>query len=51
VRTVRTECLDWLLIWNNRHLHRVLTASLAHYNRAVRIGVWAWTCRYHDRRD
>jgi hypothetical protein len=23
-----------------------LTAYLAHYNRAVRIGVWAWTCRY-----
>jgi putative transposase len=43
VRTVRTARLDWLLIWNNRHLHRVLTAYLAHYNRAVRIGVWAWT--------
>jgi len=46
VRTVRTECLDRLLIWNNRHLHRALTAYLAHYNRAVRIEVWASTCRY-----
>lgn len=34
VRTVRTECLDWQLIWSDRHLHRVLTAYLAHYNRA-----------------
>jgi hypothetical protein len=24
VRTVRTECLDWLLILNRRHLQRVL---------------------------
>jgi len=34
VKTVRTECLDWLLIGNRRHLHRVLTAYLAHYNTA-----------------
>jgi transposase InsO family protein len=34
VRTVRTECLDWLLIGNCRHLHRVLTAYLRHYNAA-----------------
>ena len=33
VRTVRTECLDWALIWNERHLHNVLSAYLAHYNR------------------
>jgi len=32
VRTVRTECLDWLLICNRRHLERVLTAYLQHYN-------------------
>jgi putative transposase len=24
VRTVRAECLDWLLIMNRRHLERVL---------------------------
>ena len=34
VRTVRSECLDWILVWNDRHLHRVLTAYLAHYNGA-----------------
>ncbi len=34
VRTVRAECLDWLLIGNRGHLHRVLTAYLAHYNTA-----------------
>ena len=34
VRTVRTECLDWTLIWNRQHLQRVLTSYLEHYNTA-----------------
>jgi putative transposase len=32
VRTVRGECLDWTLIWNQHQLHRVLTEYLEHYN-------------------
>jgi putative transposase len=32
VRTVRTECLDWLLILGRRHLDRVLRIYTAHYN-------------------
>ena len=32
VRTVRTECLDWLLILNRRHLERVLHVFVDHYN-------------------
>ncbi len=32
VRTVRAECLDWTLIWNRRHLQRVLTRYVEHYN-------------------
>jgi putative transposase len=32
VRTVRTECLDWLLILNRRHLERVLRVYTDHYN-------------------
>lgn len=32
VRTVRTECLDWTLIWNRRQLHDVLTRYVGHYN-------------------
>jgi putative transposase len=32
VRTVRHECLDWTLIWNQQQLHRVLSEYLAHYN-------------------
>jgi putative transposase len=32
VRTVRTECLDWLLILGRRHLERVLGIYTAHYN-------------------
>jgi transposase InsO family protein len=34
VRTVRTECLDWVLVWNRRHLERVLTEYVTHYNTA-----------------
>jgi putative transposase len=34
VRTVRTECLDWVLVWNRRHLEHVLTDYVAHYNTA-----------------
>jgi hypothetical protein len=34
VRTVRTECLDWILVWNRRHLERVLTNYVRHYNTA-----------------
>jgi putative transposase len=34
VRTVRTECLDWILIWNRRHLEGVLTEYIRHYNIA-----------------
>jgi len=32
VRTVRAECLDWLLILNRRHLERVLPVFVDHYN-------------------
>jgi transposase InsO family protein len=34
VRTARSECLDWLLILNRRHLERVLRVYVDHYNRA-----------------
>jgi len=33
VRSVRAECLDWLLILGRRHLERVLRAYTVHYNR------------------
>ena len=32
VRTVRAECLDWLLIVGRRHLETVLRTYTAHYN-------------------
>ena len=32
VRTVRTECLDWLLILGRRYLERLLRVYTAHYN-------------------
>ena len=32
VRTVRAECLDWLLILGRRHLERVLRVYTTHYN-------------------
>jgi putative transposase len=33
IRTVRTECLDWLLIFSRRHLEHVLAVYIGHYNR------------------
>ena len=33
VRTVRVECLDWLLIVGRRHLETVLRIYTTHYNR------------------
>jgi transposase InsO family protein len=33
VRTIRAECLDWLLIIGRRHLETVLRVYTAHYNR------------------
>jgi putative transposase len=32
VRTARSECLDWLLIVNPKHLERVLRVFIDHYN-------------------
>jgi putative transposase len=32
VRTVRAECLDWLLILGRRHLEHVLRSYVTHYN-------------------
>src|SRR5579862_2672603 len=33
VRTIRNECLDWLLIVGRRHLQHTLRTYIAHYNR------------------
>ena len=33
VRTVRSECLDWLLVVDRRQLERALTIFVDHYNR------------------
>ena len=34
IGSTRRECLDWILVLNQRHLERVLAAWLEHYNRA-----------------
>jgi putative transposase len=34
VGTARRECLDWTLVLGRRHLERVMTEFVAHYNRA-----------------
>ncbi len=31
IRTVRAECLDWILVLGRRHLERILTSYIAHY--------------------
>ena len=33
IGTIRRECLDWLIPFNERHLRRVLQEWTAHYNR------------------
>jgi putative transposase len=33
VRTVRAECLDWLLILGRGHLERILRVYVRHYNQ------------------
>jgi Integrase core domain. len=32
VRTVRAECLDWIIILSQRHLQHVLDVYVQHYN-------------------
>lgn len=32
VRTVRAECLDWILVFGRRHLERLLWVYASHYN-------------------
>jgi putative transposase len=34
VRTIRTECLDYLLVFSRRHLEAVVAEYLHHYNQA-----------------
>jgi len=38
VRTVRADCLDWLLIVGRGHLEQVLRVYVEHYNRIARTG-------------
>ena len=33
IGTIRRECLDWLVLFNEEHLRRVLHEWIAHYNR------------------
>jgi transposase InsO family protein len=33
IGTIRRECLDWLILLNEGHLHHVLREWVAHYNR------------------
>ena len=45
VRTVRTECLDWLLILNRAHLERVLRVYVDHYGcKSSPLDGWRLLC-------
>ena len=45
VRTIRAECLDWLLILGRRHLERVLRAYTAHYGcKSSPLDGWRLLC-------
>jgi transposase len=44
VRTVRTECLDWVLVRSRRHLEHILTGYLRHYNTPAHTAALTSTC-------
>ena len=45
VRTVRAECLDWLLILNRRHLEGVLGVYVDHYGcKSSPLDGWRLLC-------
>jgi hypothetical protein len=45
VRSVRAECLDWLLILNRRQLERVLRIYVDHYGWKSRLlDGWRFLC-------
>ena len=48
VRTVRAECLDWLLVLNQPHLERIPEVFVDHYNRHRPHRALRWR---HLRRD
>jgi hypothetical protein len=33
IGTIRRECLDWLIMFNEQHIRRVLQERIAHHNR------------------
>jgi hypothetical protein len=43
IRTVRAECLDWLLIIGQGHLDRILRVYVEHYNRTARTERCGWS--------
>ena len=49
IRSARRECLDHLLILNERHLHRVLSEYMGSTTNGARIRVWGSSvrCRWH----
>ena len=64
VRTIRSECLDWMLILDRKHLEQVLGIFIDHYNRhrphralaltppqPVRMAPPDWEGAYVERRD
>jgi hypothetical protein len=49
IGTARRECLDWVIPLNERHLRRVLTEWVAHYNRGDHMPRSAPVCRITPR--
>jgi hypothetical protein len=47
IRTVRAECLDWLLVVGRGHLAQVLRVYVAHYNAHRPTERFIWNRRIH----
>jgi hypothetical protein len=44
VRSVRHECLNWVLVWNRRHLETVVAAYVTHTTQPGRTGASTLMC-------
>jgi putative transposase len=47
IRTVRAECLDWLLLFGRGHLEQILRIYVEHYNRHRHTGRLGWNRLVH----
>ena len=48
IGSLRRECLDHVIVLNERHLRRTLAQYISYYTKPERISRWRKTRRHHD---